>query len=50
VAIWDLSKLHMYQFYYDVLKPKYGDKPNLVYTDTGLFVLHTETDDIPMNT
>ena len=36
----------MYQFYYDVLKPKYGDKVRLAYTDTDSFVLYIETDDI----
>jgi hypothetical protein len=36
----------MYKFYYDVLKPKYGDKVSLAYTDTDSFVIHTETDDI----
>jgi len=46
MAILDLSKLHMYQFFYDVLKPKYGDKIRLVYTDTDSFVIHTETEDI----
>ena len=45
-AILELSKIHMYQFYYDVLKPKYGDKVRLAYTDTDSFVLYIETDDI----
>ena len=46
VAILDLSKLHMYKFYYGVMKEKYGDKLNLVYTDTDSFIAHTETEDI----
>jgi hypothetical protein len=36
----------MYKFFYDVLKPKYGDKIRLVYTDTDSFVIYTETEDI----
>jgi hypothetical protein len=46
MSILDLSKLHMYKFFYDVLKPKYGDKIRLVYTDTDSFVIYTETEDI----
>ena len=47
MTILDLSKQHMYSFfYYDVMKPKYGDNIKIVYTDTGSFVLHTKTDDI----
>ena len=46
MAILDLSKLHMYSFFYDVLKPKYGEKVNLAYTDTDSFIRHTETEDI----
>ena len=46
MSILDLSKQHMYQFYYDVMKPKYGDNIRMVYTDTDSFVFHTKTDDI----
>ena len=46
MAILDLSKLHMYRFYYDVLKPMYGERIKLVYTDTDSFVIHIETDDL----
>ena len=45
-SILELSKLHMYTFYYDVLKPRYGDKVRLAYTDTDSFVLYIETDDV----
>ena len=34
MSILDLSKIHMYSFYYDVLKKKYGDNVKLIYTDT----------------
>ena len=46
MSILDLSKQHMYKFYYDVMKPKYGDNIRMVYTDTDSFVFHTKTDDI----
>ena len=36
----------MYKFYYDVMKPKYGDNMKMVYTDTDSFVFHTKTNDI----
>ena len=46
MSILDLSKQHMYKFYYDVMKPKYGENIKMVYTDTDSFVFHTKTDDI----
>ena len=46
MSILDLSKQHMYKFYYDVMKPKYGDNIRMVYTDTDSFVFHTKTHDI----
>ena len=46
MSILDLSKQHMYKFYYDVMKPKYGENTRMVYTDTDSFVFHTRTDDI----
>ena len=46
MSILDLSKQHMYKFYYDVMKPKYGDNIRMVYSDTDSFVFHTKTDDI----
>ena len=46
MSILDLSKQHMYKFYYDVMKPKYWDNTRMVYTDTDSFVFHAKTDDI----
>ena len=31
MSILDLSKQHMYRFYYDVMKPRYGDNIRMVY-------------------
>ena len=45
-AILELSKLHMYNFFYDVLKPKYGDNVEMGYTDTDSFVIQVTTNDI----
>ena len=36
----------MYNFFFDVMKPQYGDNIRMVYTDTDSFVFHTKTDDI----
>ena len=35
----------MYEFWYDYIKPKYGDKIRLCYTDTESFIMHIKTDD-----
>lgn len=45
MCVLDISKLTMYSFLYDFLKPKYGDKCKVAYTDTDSFVLDIETDD-----
>ena len=44
-AILDLSKTLMYEFWYDYIKPKFGDKARLCYIDTDSFVMHIKTDD-----
>jgi hypothetical protein len=46
MSILDLSKLHMYQSYYDIIKASYGDKVRLAYTDTDSFILKVETEDL----
>ena len=40
MSILDISKMLMYEFWYDYLKPKYGDKVKLCYTDTDSFIIH----------
>ena len=35
----------MYEFWYDYIKPKYGDKTQLCYMDTDSFVIHIKTED-----
>ena len=34
----------MYEFWYDYLKPKYGDRVKLCYTDTDSFIIHIKTE------
>ena len=46
MTILDLSKVHMYSFYYDVLKARYKDDVRLIYTDTDSYVIQTFTEDI----
>ena len=41
LAILDISKTLMYDFWYDYLKPKYGDKAKLCHIDTDRFINHT---------
>ena len=42
----DLSKTVMHEFWYDYVKPKYGEKAKLCYMDTDSFTVHAKIDDI----
>ena len=44
-AILDLSKIIMYEFHYDYILPKYGDRTKLCYMDTDSYVYDIKTDD-----
>jgi len=44
--ILEISKLIMYRSYYDYLKPKYGDKCKLLFTDTDSLCCHIQTEDL----
>ena len=46
LSIFDLSKTVMYEFWYDYVKPKYGENAKLCYMDTDSFIAHVKTDDI----
>ena len=45
MSILDISKMLMYEFWYDYIKPKYGDRAKLCYTDTDSFVIYIKTED-----
>ena len=44
-AILDICKTLMYEFLYDYIKPKYGNKARLCYTDTDSFIMHIKAND-----
>ena len=46
LSILELSKILMYEFWYDYVKPKYVEKATLCYMDTDSFIVHIKTDDI----
>jgi len=45
-SILEISKLIMYEFYYEYLKPKYLDRCKLLFTDTDSFCCHIQTEDL----
>jgi hypothetical protein len=46
VAVLELSKLTMLKHWYGSVKPQYGDRATLVYTDTDSLVTRIETEDV----
>ena len=46
LSILDLCKTVMYEFWYDYVKPKYGENAKLFHMDTESFTVHVKTEDI----
>ena len=46
MSILDISKILTYEFWYHYIRPKYGDKAQLCYTDTDSFIIHIKTEDV----
>ena len=45
LSILEISKILMYEFWYDDMKSKYNDNVKLCYMDTDSFVMHIKTND-----
>ena len=45
LSILEISKILMYEFWYDYMKPKYGDDVKLCYRDSDSFIMHIKTED-----
>ena len=40
MTLLDISKILMYKFWYNCIKPKYGDRAKLCLTDSDSFIIH----------
>ena len=45
LSILEISKILMYSFWYDYMKPKYGNNVKLCYMDTDSFIMSIKTED-----
>ena len=45
LSILKISKILIYEFWYDYMKPKYGDNVKLCYMDTNSFIMNIKTED-----
>ena len=45
LSILEISKILMYEFWYDYMKPKYSDNVKLCYRDTDNFIMNIKTND-----
>ena len=49
MSILDISKTLMSEFWYDYIKPKYGDRAEICYMNTDSFIIHIKTEDFHKN-
>ena len=45
LSVLEISKILMYEFWYDYMKPKYGNNVKLCYMDTDSFIMNIKTND-----
>ena len=45
LSILEISKILMYEFWYDYMNPKYNDNVRLCYMDTDRFIMNIKTND-----
>ena len=45
MSILNISKILMYKFWYEYIRPKYGDRVKLCYTDTDSFITYIKTEE-----
>ena len=45
LSILEISKILMYESWYDYMKPKYNDNVKLSYMDTDSFIINIKTND-----
>ena len=50
LSILEISKILMYEFWYDYMKPKYGNNIKLCYMDTNSFIMNIKTEDFYKDT
>ena len=46
LSILEISKISMYEFWYNYIKPKYQDNARLCYMDTDSFIIYIKTEDV----
>ena len=44
MPILDISKINMYEFWYNYIIPRYGDRAKLCYTNTDNFIIYIKTE------
>ena len=49
LSIREWSEIVMYEFWYDQVKPKYGEKAKLCYMDTDSFIVYIKSNYIDKN-